>query len=286
MSSGGVTGGDGAAPPFALLRQLLDHRLRSAALALLLGLGIVVAIGPLLSPYRFDAQDLALIGQPTAPGWQHWLGTDELGRDLLTRLLTGGRISIAVGLSSALVSTLLGTLVGAFAGFYGGLVDQLLMRLVDVMLSIPLLPLVLLLSGLLHPGVPVLVLVIGVLTWMTTARVVRGQFLMLRTLDYVEAARALGAGNMRVMLRHILPNVSGPIVVSATLAVGNAILLESAMSFLGFGVQPPAPSWGNMLNAATPWLGTAPFMALPPGLLIFVTALSVNVVGDGLGTRR
>ena len=264
------------------LGRLFRHRPAGVALFVLLGLALAVALGPALSPYRFDGQDLSLIGRPAAPDAQHWLGTDELGRDLLTRLLVGGRVSLAVGLSAALVATLAGTLVGGVAGFYGGATDQALMRCTDVVLSIPLLPLVLLLSGLLRPDVPMLVLVLGSLMWMSAARVVRAQVLSLRTLDYVEAARALGAGAARLMLRHVLPNASGPIIVSATLAVGNAILLESAMSFLGFGVQPPVPSWGNMLNAATPWIGTAPFMALPPGLLIFAVALSVNVLGDGL----
>ena len=272
----------GRSPMFRMLQALLSHRPACVGLGFLAVLALLVAIGPLLSPYRFDAQDLDLIGQPGAPDARHWFGTDELGRDLLTRLLQGGRISLAVGLASALVSTSLGMVVGAPAGFYGGRVDQLLMRLTDVVLSIPLLPLILLLSGLFRPGVTLLIVIIGSLTWMGAARVVRSQFLSLRTLDYVEAARALGAGGPRLMLRHILPNAAGPIIVSATLAVGNAIMLESAMSFLGFGVQPPIPTWGNLLNGAIPWIGTAPWMVLPPGLLIFGTVLAVNVLGDGL----
>ena len=267
-------------------RRLTPPRPATLAVLFLLGMAVFVALGPVLSPYHFDQQDLQLIGRPTAPGPQHWLGTDELGRDLLTRLLVGGRISLAVGLASAVVSTLLGTLVGGLAGFYGRLVDQALMRLTDVILSIPLLPLILLLSGLFRPDVPLLVLVIGGLTWMGTARVVRSQFLQLRSMNYVDAARALGAGNARLMLLHILPNAAGPIIVSATLAVGGSIMLESAMSFLGFGVQPPVPSWGNMLKSATPWLGTAPWMALPPGLLIFATTLSVNLLGNGFRGAR
>ncbi len=269
----------------ALRRRLATlpvQRPAAVGLCFLAGIALLVSVGPLLSPYRYDAQDLALIGQPTAPGGAHWLGTDELGRDLLTRLLCGGRISLAIGLASALLSTGLGVLVGAPAGFYGARLDQLLMRLTDVMLSIPLLPLILLLSGLFRPDVPLLVVVIGGLTWMGTARMVRSQFLTLRTLDYVDAARVLGAGDVRLMLRHILPNASGPIIVSATLAVGNAIMLESAMSFLGFGVQPPVSTWGNLLNGAAPWIGSAPWMALPPGVLIFGTVLAVNVLGDGL----
>ncbi|WP_171837683.1 ABC transporter permease [Lichenicola cladoniae] len=265
-----------------MLQRLLEHRPAGIALLFLCSLAVLVLVGPMLSPYSFDGQDLTLIGQPAPPSRAHWLGTDELGRDLLMRLLFGGRISLAVGIASAVVSTFLGTLVGGLAGFHGRHIDQLLMRLTDVVLSIPLLPLVLLLSGLFRPDVPLLVLVIGGLTWMGAARLVRSQFLSLRTLDYVDAARALGATSLRLMLRHILPNASGPIIVSATLAVGNAIMLESALSFLGFGVQPPIPTWGNMLNAATPWIGTAAWMALPPGILIFATVLSVNFLGDGL----
>ena len=286
MSEPGTLAGLARVPATQALRRRLrllpGRRVAAFALLFLLALALLVIVGPAMSPYRFDQQDLELIGRPSAPAARHWLGTDELGRALLTRLLVGGRISLAVGLSSAIVATLLGTLVGGLAGFYGRRVDQALMRLTDVMLSMPLLPLILLLSGLFRPDVPLLVLVIGSLTWMGTARVVRAQFLQLRTLGYVDAARVLGANNARLMLRHILPNVSGPIIVSATLAVGGAIMLESAMSFLGFGVQPPVPSWGNMLKSATPWLGTAPWMALPPGLLIFITTLCVNFLGDGL----
>jgi len=212
----------------------------------------------------------------------HPLGTDELGRDALARVVHGGRISLAVGLASALVATVLGTLVGALSGFYRGLMDSALMRFTDIMLSIPLLPLVILLAGMLRPNVPFLIAIIGGLTWMGTARLVRSQFLALREREFVEAARALGVGGTRLIVRHILPNAIGPITVSATLAVGNSILLESALSFLGFGVQPPIPTWGNLLNNASPWLSVAPWLAIPPGLCIFTTVLSVNFVGDGL----
>ena len=264
------------------LRRLLRDAPARASLAFLVLLTAAVILVPLCSPYAYDRQDLELIGQPTAPDAAHWLGTDTLGEDSLTRAFYGGRISLIVGLASALVSTLVGTAIGALAGFFGGRVDQWLMRSTDVVLSIPLLPLVLLLSGMFRPGLPLLVLAIGGLTWMATARVVRGQFLSLRGLEFVDAARALGAGNGRLILRHILPNSVAPITVSATLAVGSSILLESALSFLGFGVQPPTPTWGNLLNAASPWIGTAPWLALPPGLLIFATVLAVNCLGDGL----
>jgi peptide/nickel transport system permease protein len=253
-----------------------------ASMILLLLMAALVVVVPILSPYQYDEQNLDLIGQPVHPDGAHWLGTDELGQDSMTRVFYGGRISLAVGVASALVATLVGTAIGALAGFYGGVIDSALMRFTDVVLSIPLLPLVLLLSGLFRPSVPLLVLLIGGLTWMTTARVVRSQFLSLREREFVEAARALGAGSGRLIVRHMLPNALAPITVAATLAVGSSIMLESALSFLGFGVQPPIPTWGNLLNAAAPWIGAAPWLALPPGVLIFATVLAVNFLGDGL----
>ena len=262
--------------------RLLAHSPAVIGLAFLIIAALIVAVAPPMLPYTYDGQDFELLGQPTAPTPAHWLGGDELGRDALARIIQGGRVSLAVGLFGALVSTVLGTIVGAAAGFYRGFADALLMRLTDVVLSIPLLPLVLLISGLLRPSVPLLVFVIGLLTWMGTARLVRAQFLALREREFVEAARALGAGGLRIMLRHILPNAMSPVIVSATLAVGRAVMLESALSFLGFGVQQPTPSWGNLLNKASPWLASAPWLAIAPGLCIFLTVLSVNFLGDGL----
>jgi peptide/nickel transport system permease protein len=264
------------------VRRFLRHRPAVAGLLFLLLLAGAVIVAPTVLPYAYDDQDFELIGAPGEMTAAHWLGTDELGRDALTRLAYGGQVSLAVGLASAIIATGLGTLIGALAGFYRGMVDSLLMRFTDVMLSIPPLPLVLLLSGLLRPSVPLLVAIIGALIWMGTARLVRSQFMALREREFVEAARALGARGPRLMLRHILPNAIGPITVSATLAVGSSIMLESALSFLGFGVQPPVPTWGNLLNAASPWLAAAPWLAIPPGLCIFCTVLAVNFVGDGL----
>ena len=262
--------------------RLLEHRPALAALAFLIAAALIVTSLPPLLHYSYDEQDFELLGQPTPPSPAHWLGADELGRDVLARVVQGGRVSLAVGLFGALVSTILGTCIGGLAGFHRGLIDGFLMRATDVFLSIPLLPLVLLVSGLLRPSVPLLVCVIGLLTWMSTARLVRAQFLALREREFVEAIRALGARSLRIMLRHILPNAMSPIIVSATLAVGRAIMLESALSFLGFGVQQPTPTWGNLLNKATPWLATSPWLAIAPGLCIFLTVLSVNFLGDGL----
>jgi peptide/nickel transport system permease protein len=269
-------------PATLLVGRVVAHRGAFSSLILLLLMALLVTLVPMISPYDYDQEDLDLIGQPSPPGRAHWFGTDELGQDSLTRVMYGGRISLAVGLASALVATLVGTSIGALAGFFGGATDSVLMRFTDVVLSIPLLPLVLLLSGLFRPGLPLLVMSIGGLTWMGTARVVRSQFLSLRELEFVDAARALGVGNGRLIMRHILPNAAAPIIVSATLAVGSSIMLESALSFLGFGVQPPTPTWGNLLKTASPWIGAAPWLVLPPGLLIFATVLAVNFLGDGL----
>ena len=265
-----------------VLKRFLKHRLAVAGLGFLVLMALIVVFAPFFLPYEFDQPDYSLIGEPGPMSLAHWLGTDELGRDNLTRLIYGGRVSLEVGLAGAIVSTLVGTTIGAFAGFYRGWVDVILMRLTDVMLSIPTLPLVLLLSSLFRPSPPLLVAIVGMLIWMGTARLVRSQFLGLREREFVEAARALGAGGGRLMFRHILPNTIGPITVAATLAVGMAIMLESALSFLGFGIQPPVPTWGNLLNAASPWLSQAPWLAIPPGLCILLTVLSVNFLGDGL----
>lgn len=263
-------------------RRFAQHRLAVIGLVVLIVISLLSLFAPLISPYEFDAQDLELLGMPSPPSATHWLGTNALGQDNFTRLLHGGQISIAVGLAAALVATAIGTLIGALAGFYRGWVDVVLMRATDVILSIPPLPLILLLSGFVRPTVPLLVLIIGALGWMSTARLVRAEFLSLREREFVEAARALGSSNLRLIWLHILPNALAPLIVSATLAVGHSILVESALSFLGFGVQPPTPSWGNLLNQARQWLDGAPWLAIPPGALILLTMLSVNFLGDGL----
>ncbi len=275
-----------ASPPQSywrrVIKRFLKRRLAVIGAVFLVLLGIVVTIGPMLSPYSYDYQDFDLLGMPGPMSAEHWLGTDELGRDALTRLLHGGRVSLAVGLAGAMIAGIVGTLVGAISGFYRGVPDVILMRFTDVMMSIPTLPLVLLLSGLFRPSPPLLVAIVGILIWMGTARLVRSQFLALREREFIEAARALGASGPRLMFRHILPNAIGPITVASTLAVGSAIMLESALSFLGFGIQPPVPTWGNLLNSASSWLSQAPWLAIPPGLLILFTVLSVNFLGDGL----
>lgn len=258
----------------------------ASGLILLGVIAIAVVLGPLLSPYAYDEQSLALLGEPRAPSLAHWLGTDELGRDVLTRLLYGGRISLAVGLAGAAVATGIGTVFGALSGYFGGWVDQLLMRFTDVMLSVPALPLVLVVAGLIRPNPTLLILLIAALIWTGAARLVRAHVRTIRGADYIAAARTLGAGPLRIIVHHVLPNAVGAIAVSATIAVGGAVMLESALSFLGFGIQPPMPTWGNLLNQAAPWLVSAPWMSIPPGVMIFLTMIGVNILGEALRTRQ
>lgn len=231
----------------------------------------------------------------------HPFGTDDLGRDILARVLQGGRVSLIVGFSAAFISTLLGSLIGAIAGYWGGALDAIASRLIEIMLSIPQLPLLLILVGLLanpevrfgviltgllgdSKSVVMIIVVIILLSWMSTARLVRGQIIALRERDFVEASRAVGASRVRIVLRHLLPNVTSVIIVQATLMTGEAILIESGLSFLGLGIQPPAVSWGNMLSRAQGFLyyPNGVYIAFFPGLFILLTVLCANFVGDGL----
>ena len=241
---------------------------------------LFVFIGSVVSPYNPDMVDLMSIR--AKPSGKHWLGCDDLGRDLLTRLLHGGRISLAVGLASALLSMTLGTFIGALAGFYGGKLDAILMRFTDLVLTIPMLPLLMVVGAVFKPSPIFLVVMISLLSWTKTARLVRSRFLSLRTLDYVKAARAIGAKNRRIIFNHLLPNSLGAIVVTATLAVGRAIITESTLSYLGCGINPPTASWGNMLQSAQSTMTSAPLTAIAPGMMILLTVLAFNFLGDGL----
>lgn len=218
------------------------------------------------------------------PSARHPLGTDSVGRDNWTRLLYGGRVSLGIALSVVLIYMVIGTMVGAIAGFFGGWIDNVLMRLADVVLSFPFLPLALTIVAIRGPGLENLILSLTFLSWPEPARLVRGMFLSLRETDYVEAARATGARPIRIIFRHMLPNAMAPLIVSATLNVAYIILTEAGLSYLGFGVRMPLPSWGNMLTEAQNLavLTRMPWMWLPPGLMIFLTVLSINFVGDGL----
>jgi peptide/nickel transport system permease protein len=216
------------------------------------------------------------------PSAMHPLGTDEVGRDLLARLVYASRISLAVGVLAAIVSVTLGTGFGAIAGYYGGWADTVIMRTTDALLSIPVMFFVIVLTVLMGPNPRTLILVIGVLSWMELARIIRANFLSLKHKEFAECARAVGVGDLGIMFRHILPNTMAPIIVAGTLGVGQAMLAEAAVSYLGLGVQPPTPSWGNMLFNAQSYLWNAPWVALYPGAMILVTVLAINFVGDGL----
>ncbi|MDE3111867.1 MAG: ABC transporter permease [Chloroflexota bacterium] len=257
------------------------HRPALAGIAVIALLAFFVVAVPVLSPYDAESPKLLEIFEP--PSLAHPMGTDSLGRDLATRILYGGRVSLAVGLLAVAVAITVGTLVGMTAGFYGGWVDTVLMRTVDLVYSIPSLFLLILL-GVYFRGLSVaaIILVLGLLRWMTTARLVRAQFLSLKEREFVEAARCVGARDLRIIVRHLLPNSLAPIIVTATLGVAGAIIAESTLSFLGLGIQPPTPSWGNMLMDATQDMEMAPWTAIFPGFFIFVAVVSINFVGDGL----
>ena len=233
-----------------------------------------------LAPYGENEIDLFNItAQPSA---EHVLGTDELGRDELSRLMYGGRISLSVGVGAALISTILGIVVGAISGYYGGWVDTLLMRFVDLMLAFPAIFLLLILFAMYGSSVLSVVLFLGVFSWMWLARVIRGEVMSLKQRDFVEAARAIGVPDGTLIRRHLLPNVIAAIIVSTTLNIAYAMLSEATLSFLGFGVPPETPTWGNMLNAARPYYVTVPILAIAPGLTLTIAVLAINFVGDGL----
>lgn len=273
------------------------HRAALASAGVLVFMLVLCFSAPLLSAaLGVDSTSISLFNRFEGPGARHWLGTDELGRDVLVRLLEGGQVSLTVGLVTAVFAALIGTAVGLLAGYYGGRLDQLLMRFTDTMIAVPVLPLLIILAALDPKKLPLpealtasdnfslyrIIFIIALFGWTTVARLVRAATLAARQREYVRAAVALGAGNGRIMLTHILPNVVSPIVVATTLSIGNIILLESVLSFLGLGIQLPLPSWGNMLTNAQETIWTAPMLAVWPGLLIFVTVISFNFLGDGL----
>ncbi len=249
---------------------------------------VLCVIVPWLVRYDPGKTDLDAMRQP--PSAEHIFGTDELGRDLFIRLCDGGRVSLIIGIATMVMSIFIGTLVGAIAGFYGGAIDNLLMRFADFVLSIPNLFMLLIFAQLLRNtnnpalsgGAAPIIFIIGILAWPPAARLVRGQFLALKSKEFVDAARTCGAKNGRIMLRHILPNAASPIIVSATLRVGSAIITESTLSFLGLGVQAPMATWGNMLKSAQSQMTIAPWTAIFPGMAILLTVLSLNYLGDGL----
>lgn len=263
-----------------VLRRFWRHRLAVVGLVMFLAIALASLCAPLLTPYDPAEQDLFNIAQPPSP--EHPLGTDELGRDLWARVLYGGRVSLAVGIGSALIAMVIGVAVGAAAGYYGGMIDNILMRLVDLLLAFPSIFLLLILFSLIRPSLGAVIFFLGVFGWFYLARVIRGEFLALREKDFVESSQALGANSRRLIFQHLLPNVMGSIIVATTLVVAYSMLAEGTLSFLGYGVPPGTPSWGNMLNAAQSYYMQAPLLTIVPGLALTLTVLSVNFIGDGL----
>lgn len=262
-------------------RLLADSRAR-IGLAVAVVMVVMAILAPLVARHDPNAIDLVDMLQP--PSATHWLGTDVEGRDVWARLVYGARVSLAVGFVSQAISLVLGVVLGLLAGYYGRWLDETIMRLADVTLAFPTLLLLIAMAAALQPSIGVVMVTIGVVGWAGMARLVRGQVLVVRGLDYVQAARALGARDRRVLLRHVLPNVAGPVVIAATLGIAGAIMAEAALSFLGLGVQPPTASWGSMIadGRDLDQLRTAPWTSVAPGIAIGAAVLGFNLLGDAL----
>ncbi len=280
-----------------MARRFVQHRLALASLVLLLLLALLALAAPLVeAALGVDANMANLFARFAPPSAEHPLGTDELGRDLAVRLLYGGRVSLAVGLSAALFAAVIGTSLGLLAGYFGGRLDAFVMRFTDGVIALPLLPLLIVLAAidLEKLGIPAelaqsedvslyrIVVIVALFGWTTVARLVRAEALRIRSREFVTAARSMGAGPWRIMGTHILPNAVSPIIVATTLSMGNIILFESVLSFLGLGIQPPVASWGNMLTNAQELIWNTPMLAVWPGLAIFATVIAFNFLGDGL----
>jgi oligopeptide transport system permease protein len=260
--------------------RLRQNKLAVFGACTLLVVALACCLGPLLSPYGYEETSLEL--GASAPGLRHWLGTDVLGRDLLVRMLYGGRISLAVGLSATVVALTIGVVYGAVAGFFGGKRDAAMMRAVDILYSLPFTIFVILLMVFFGRNIILLFVAIGAVEWLTMARIVRGQVMSIKQMEFVEAAHALGFGRRRILFRHILPNVLGPIIVYTTLTIPSVMLLEAFLSFLGLGVQPPMSSWGVLIKDGAEKMEEFPWLLLFPGTVFSLTLFSLNFLGDGL----
>jgi peptide/nickel transport system permease protein len=263
-------------------RRLRKNRLAMIGLAVMALLYWATLMAPFLAPFDPNVQGNIVLERYLSPSGEHLMGTDKFGRDVLSRILYGARISLTIGFLAVAISITLGTLVGAVAGYFRGLADTLIARFIDMLLSIPRLILILVVVAIFQPSIWVVIAVLGLTGWEGSARIVRGQFLQLREQEFVQASRALGYSDPRIILRHILPNTLAPIIVIATLNIGNTILLEAALSFLGLGVQPPTPSWGSMVSDGRDAMITAWWISTFPGLAIVATVVSFNLLGDGL----
>jgi peptide/nickel transport system permease protein len=249
-------------------------------LMIIITLAIIAMLAPVISPYEPTKIDVYNVLSP--PSKEHPFGTDELGRDLLSRMIWGSRVSLKVGFVAVGIAITIGTILGSIAGYYGGKIDAIVMRFVDIMLAFPTFFLILAVIAIVEPNISTIMIIIGITGWMDVARLVRAEFLSLKERDFVLAARALGASDLRIIFRHILPNALSPVFVAATFGIAGAILIESGLSFLGLGVQPPDPSWGNILTSGKDNITIAWWLSLFPGLAILITVLSYNLVGEGL----
>lgn len=261
-------------------RRLKQNRLAMTGLAVIVFIALMAAVGPFFSPYSYSDQVLADANQP--PSAQHWFGTDNLGRDLFTRVLYGARISLSIGIVASLINLTIGVVYGGISGYFGGRVDSVMMRLVDILYGIPLLLFVILLMVVLKPGLINIFIALGLVYWLGMARIVRGQVLAIKEQEYVLAARLAGAGSRRIILRHLVPNSMGPIIVTLTLSIPEAIFTEAFLSFIGLGVSAPMASWGVLASESLTGLRSYPFQLLYPALAISITMLAFNFLGDGL----
>lgn len=262
------------------LQRFLRNRLAVFGFFVILIFVLLAVLAPWITPYAPAEVNFAQIR--SSPSRQHWLGTDELGRDTFTRVLYGARVSLSVSIASVFVAMMIGATLGMVAGFMGGWTDELIMRIIDAMLALPFLVLAIALAAILGPTLQNTIIAISIISVPPFARITRGQVLSEKAKDYVQASLALGARSARTLFAHILPNILSVIVVQASLSLAIAVLAESALSFLGLGVQPPTPSWGSMLNTSRGYLGTQPWMAFAPGTAIFLVILALNLIGDGI----
>lgn len=267
-------------PTYLALRRFLRHRLAVISLGVVLLMVLVAIFAPLIAPYSSTTQDL--LNTLSAPSAQHVLGTDDLGRDILSRLIYGSRVTLGIGFAASLVSLLLGLAVGATAGYAGIWIDTLLMRFVDLVLSFPSLFLLLILAAYTGVSIVTIILFIGFFSWMYLARLIRSEFLLIREMQYIEAARAIGLGGWRTITRHMLPNTVASIIVNTTFIIAGAMYVEAALDFLGFGLPPEVPSWGNMLAGSQSYIAVNPLLSIAPGVLLTIAILAVNFIGDGL----
>jgi len=262
------------------IRRFTQHRVAMLGLVILAIMILASIFAPLLAPYGVNQQDLFAQLQP--PSAHHLLGTDDLGQDVLTRLLYGGRISLSIGIIAALISMVIGVVVGALAGYFGGILDNVLMRFVDLLLAFPAIFLLLIIFSIVPGSVIGVIAFLGAFGWLYLARIIRGEFLSIRETEFVAAARAIGSGGFRIIARHMLPNVIAPIIVTTTLNVAYNMIAEATLDFLGFGVPPSVPTWGNMLTGVEDYYMTVPLLAVFPGVTLTIAILAINFVGDGL----